>query len=629
MEPVYLYDLLKLTAEKFPDKISFRKRNEKNELVGKSFSKLKEEVDALVVGFLKEGVQIGDRITFLCDANPNWIKIDMAIITTGAVVVPRGTDVVDEDITYILSHSESKFAVVQTPKEKERLQKLSSHFPKLEKIWVMEEKNSQVYIGDDGIDFLLSKYSKNPSENSKLVLEHIPKVNAEALSTLIYTSGTTGTPKGVMLSQAGWLSAITKAKKRMELYPEDRSVSLLPPWHAFERAIEYAIVMMGNDFVVSSMNSLKEDLKEFKPTVFPSVPRIWESLYSGIMAKVNKEKLAKRDAFLFALKIGDVWARTHAIVFGYDPQILKPNFLVSFFKRTFAFLFLVLLYPFHLFSKLVFKPIHNALGGELRISISAGSALPRVVDTFLSAIGIKVLEGYGMTETSAVLSIRPSDKPSKLTVGTPVEGYELKIKDEKGNVLQGPGKKGTLWIKSKQILTGYYKKPELNPVIFDADGFFDTGDIMMLTHRGELMFAGRAKDTVVLRGGENVEPVPIEDRLLSSPFVDQVMVVGHDQKTLGALIVPNFEAVQKEISDAPKDFNEWNGNKKVRDLYKKEITSLISKQNGFKSFEQIPGQCFYILPRTFDPDKEMTRTLKMKRNVIADTFQKQIEKMYE
>ncbi|MCE9598733.1 MAG: AMP-binding protein, partial [Spirochaetia bacterium] len=183
--------------------------------------------------------------------------------------------------------------------------------------------------------------------------------------------------------------------------------------------------------------------------------------------------------------------------------------------------------------------------------------------------------------------------------------------------------------KSKQILLGYYKRPELNATIFDKEGFFDTGDIMVLNHRQELSFAGRAKDTIALGGGENVEPVPVEDRLLTSEYVDQVMVVGDDRKSLGALIVPNFDRVRAKLPGIPEKTDLWNYDKTVRELFKAEITQLISRDSGFKSFEVIPGSCFYLVPRNFDPDTEMTRTLKLKRPVIKEHFAREIDGMYK
>ncbi|TGK47020.1 long-chain fatty acid--CoA ligase [Leptospira bouyouniensis] len=626
-----LYHALETVASKFPNKVSFRKRKSPTEFPGISFGELKEFVDHLTLGFIDLGVEVGDRIGFFCDASVNWLRTDLSILTAGAVVVPRGTDIVKEEILYILNHSEAKFLVVQKPKDKKRIEDLLGELPHLKQIFVLENEQGELIAGPNSILSLAEKGKDIWNSNGKLNIENrIKQIDPDALATLIYTSGTTGNPKGVMLSQKGWITAIRNTIARLDMNSNDNAVSLLPPWHAFERAIEYAGIFLGLDFLISNMTNLKDDLRDFRPTIFPSVPRIWESVYNGIMAKVAKEGGFKEKLFHFFLKVGETWAKYYAMFRGFEFEIKKPNFIISFCKRTYAFLILILLSPLKLLSIKIFSTIHKALGGRIRICISAGSALPSVVDGFLSAIGLKVLEGYGMTETSAVVSIRSNTKPTKGTVGIPIDGYSIRLKDDTGKILTKTGDKGTLWIKSKQILKGYYKRPELNQVVFDADGFFDTGDLMMISHRNELVFAGRSKDTIALIGGENVEPIPIEDKLLTSPYIDQVMVVGHDKKTLAALIVPNFESVEAKIQGISKDkASDWNTNPKVRELFRSEISKIISRENGFKSFEMIPANNFYVVPRPFDPDVEMTRTLKMKRNIISEVFSKQIEGIYQ
>ncbi|WP_210415789.1 AMP-dependent synthetase/ligase [Leptospira bouyouniensis] len=626
-----LYHALETVASKFPNKVSFRKRKSPTEFPGISFGELKEFVDQLTLGFIDLGVEVGDRIGFFCDASVNWLRTDLSILTAGAVVVPRGTDIVKEEILYILNHSEAKFLVVQKPKDKKRIEDLLGELPHLKQIFVLENEQGELIAGPNSILSLAEKGKDIWNSNGKLNIENrIKQIDPDALATLIYTSGTTGNPKGVMLSQKGWITAIRNTIARLDMNSNDNAVSLLPPWHAFERAIEYAGIFLGLDFLISNMTNLKDDLRDFRPTIFPSVPRIWESVYNGIMAKVAKEGGFKEKLFHFFLKVGETWAKYYAMFRGFEFEIKKPNFIISFCKRTYAFLILILLSPLKLLSIKIFSTIHKALGGRIRICISAGSALPSVVDGFLSAIGLKVLEGYGMTETSAVVSIRSNTKPTKGTVGIPIDGYSIRLKDDTGKILTKTGDKGTLWIKSKQILKGYYKRPELNQVVFDADGFFDTGDLMMISHRNELVFAGRSKDTIALIGGENVEPIPIEDKLLTSPYIDQVMVVGHDKKTLAALIVPNFESVEAKIQGISKDkASDWNTNPKVRELFRSEISKIISRENGFKSFEMIPANNFYVVPRPFDPDVEMTRTLKMKRNIISEVFSKQIEGIYQ
>ncbi|TGK18107.1 long-chain fatty acid--CoA ligase [Leptospira fluminis] len=619
------YGMLESAATRFPEKESFLKRT-KSGMSGRTFSRIKFLVDCMIAGFLEEEVQKDDKVLYLCDASCNWILGDLAIVSSGAVSVPRGTDVVEEDILYIVNHSESKYALVQKEKDKQRLLSLKDKLPTLSKVFVLEDDFGELKYGPESVGELISKGEKYLAEHPDCVKKRVGEKSPDELATLIYTSGTTGAPKGVMLSQTGWISAVEKVIGFVELKSTDSGVSLLPPWHAFERAIEYVILELGASFLISNIGNLKEDLKEFKPTLFPTVPRIWESIYNGIMNKVTKESPLKRGLFHFFLRIGMIWAEYKAILFGYDFVIEKPNVLFNALRKAFAFLILVLISPLKLGAMAVFSGIHSALGGRMRVSVSAGSALPSVVDKFLSAIGLIVLEGYGMTETSAVLSIRKPKQPSPGTVGTSIAGYECVIKDEFGMTVP-PGGKGNLWIKSRQILLGYYKRPELNSVVFDKDGFFDTGDIMRFNYRDELVFAGRAKDTIVLAGGENVEPIPVEDQLLNSPYINQVLVTGHEAKHPVALIVPDFEKLRTEILDIPPDTKDWDKNRALREIFRNEISSRISRKNGFKSFEIIPQNAFYILPRPFDPDREMTRTLKIKRNEILESFKKEVAEL--
>ncbi|HNJ64509.1 MAG TPA: AMP-binding protein, partial [Turneriella sp.] len=233
------------------------------------------------------------------------------------------------------------------------------------------------------------------------------------------------------------------------------------------------------------------------------------------------------------------------------------------------------------------------------------------------------------TDHKALISLRDIDRAVPGTVGRPFPGYKIRFRNEAGkDVPVQPGAKGTLWVHSNQLLLGYYKRPELNEVVFDKDGFFDEGDVMVMTAGGDLMFAGRSKETLALAGGENIEPVPIEDKLLASEYIDQVMVVGDDKKTLGALIVPNFEKVRSAtgLKDLPTE--KWNETTAIREIFKKEIHERISSKTGFKNFELIPKNTFYIVPKQFEPGVELTRTYKLRRTVIKEIFAEQIEGMY-
>jgi long-chain acyl-CoA synthetase len=628
-KPKTFYDLFAQAAEQNASLETFKIRKKTGVIAGRTFRRIHELVTELAAGLRSAGVAQDDRVTLLCDSSPNWILADAAIIAAGAVCVPRGTDVTDDDIRYIVGHSESRWAIVQKQKDRDRLLKFQSDLPALEKIWVLEDDDSELATGDNSAEELLAAGQHALHKDSAFVIKLNAAADPGKMATIIYTSGTTGAPKGVMLNQTGWLNALDRALEMKVITKKDTALSLLPPWHAFERAVEYGVMMAQCEFMISGINTLRQDLGDFKPTSFPSVPRIWESLYNGIMQKLEKESPLKRSVFYFFLDVGAAWAKHEAIFNGYDLQVTPKPIAQQVFDRAASGAALAALLPLKLASQAVFAPIHQALGGNVSKSASGGSALPQVVDRFLTAIGIKVLEGYGMTETSALISLRDVQKPVSGTVGRPFPGYRIKLKNELGAELPlVAGSKGTLWVHSNQLLLGYYKRPELNAVIFDKDGFFDTGDIMVLTANGDLMFAGRSKETIALAGGENIEPVPIEDKLLASEFIDQVMVVGDDRKTLGAIIVPNFEKVRNHAGIKGIPESQWNENAQVREIFKNEISQRISAKTGFKSFELIPKNIFYLVPRQFEIGQELTRTYKLRRTVIKDMYQNEIDSMY-
>ncbi len=629
--PQIIYDLLECGVHANPDGPTYlrRRSGSGDSFHSFTFTELKRMTDQLIAGWVGAGLKSGDRVLLLCDPSSYWFVTDTSILSVGAVSVPRATDVTDEDILYIANHSEASLAIVQNDKTAEKLVRLRDRLPTVKRILVMEDSSYELKQGPDTLASIMEEGAKALADDADLVKKTLATVDGTALATLIYTSGTTGAPKGVMLSQRGWITAVLNTLPRTGFQRGDRALSLLPPWHAFERGVEYAVVYLGLPFMVSDISCLRDDLKWHRPTIFPSVPRIWESVYNGILGKIKKESAAKQAIFKAALSVGSTYNRWKARTFGYSLQVDKPAFVVSLLQRLLAGLVLLCLAPLRGLSLLVFRPIRQALGGKIRFSISGGSALPAVVDRFLSAIGLTVLEGYGMTETAAVISIRNRNRPTPGTVGTPIPGYSIRLKNEHGHDVSGiPGAKGTLWVKTDQMLTGYYKRPELNEVVFDKDGYFDTGDLMTVTYRGELMFAGRSKDTIALAGGENVEPVPIEDRLIESDFIDQVMVVGDERKTLGALIVPAFDRLKEHLPSLPESPERWNENLAVRVVFQEELVRLINHNKGFKSFEHIPKDCFYIVPRPFDLETEMTRTLKMKRPVIKEHFAKEIDEMY-
>ncbi len=627
-EVTHLYHFLKASAEKYPERVTFRRKTDRG-YEGRTYQELLSLVNRLTAGLLRIGLKKGDRVLFLCDPSALWLPIDLAIITAGGISTPRGTDITDDELRFIATHAECRIAFVQNEKTADRIRGMHKELPELKYLITLEDGKGAISIGDHSLTLLASKGGAVLSEHPDIIADRLAKISADEIAAIIYTSGTTGQPNGVMLSQKAMVETVKATHNRFPALPNDAAVSILPPWHVFERMLEYVYMAHGMDFLISNISHLKEDLGAFKPSMISSVPRIWESIYNGIHVKLQKEGGAKRGIFHFFLGIGAAWARYRAIWGGYDFRLEKPSPGAAIFRKTGAAILLGLLFPLKKLSNVIFAPIRAALGGRVRLSFSGGSALPSHVDKFLSAIGIPVIEGYGMTETCAITSSRSEQMPSPGTIGAPSDGVFFKLIDEQGNdVSKTPGKKGVLWLKGMQVFQGYYKQPEVTQALFDNDGYFNTGDIMMVNYRGELIFAGRAKDTIVLAGGENVEPDPIEERLCESRFIAQCVVTGSERKHLCVLIVPEYDNVKIALPKIPSESAPWNAMPEVRDFFKKEILRLISKERGFKAFELIPGNAFTILPRPFDAEKEMTKTLKIKRNVVLENYQREIAAMY-
>jgi long-chain acyl-CoA synthetase len=288
-----------------------------------------------------------------------------------------------------------------------------------------------------------------------------------------------------------------------------------------------------------------------------------------------------------------------------------------------------LLSPVHAFAQKKFAAIRERTGGRLRAAVSGGGALPPYVDEFFAAVGITLLEGYGLTETSPVLAARTFDRLVLGTVGLPIPGTEIRIVDDQGRDLP-QGEKGIVLCRGAQVMVGYYNRPEETARVLSADGWFNTGDLGRFTIRGELSLTGRAKETIVLLGGENIEPSPIEEALKESVYLSQVMVVGQDRKHLGALVVPNLEAVRERLAArgvaGALPAEELCAREEVLGLVKGELQRLLTVERGFKHYERIPR--FALLPREFAVGEEMTQTMKLKRNVIAERYAAQIEALF-
>jgi len=485
------------------------------------------------------------------------------------------------------------------------------------KIYSFEKINK---IGED----LLAQGDASFSEIAK-------SSQPDDLTTIIYTSGTTSDPKGVMLTNSNFMHNAINAPIAITINKEDNFLSVLPSWHVYERIVEYCALRVGASTAYSKpfKQVLLPDLKAEKPTVMCSVPRIWESVYKGIIDNVKKGSPLQKTIFNWAIKIGEEYKEAEGILNGTWPLFDRPEYTpeeLAQARRTIKRLG----WKYRLADKIVFKKIRKLTGGRFRFAISGGGALNESIDKFFNAIDLIITEGYGLTETSPILAGRTKKNNIMFTVGPPIPEVEIKIVDKDNYNKELPnGKVGIVLVKGPMVMKGYYKNEEKTREVI-KDGWLNTGDLGKKTHNGKyLKIMGRIKDTIVLGGGENVEPLPLEDRLKESEYINMAIIVGQDKPRLGALIVPDFETLKtytEKENVKYKNIDELINHPKVVSLYQKEQKRLISKEHGFKPYETVMG--IALLPHEFTVEAgEMTETLKVKRFEIHNKYKEEIDRI--
>jgi long-chain acyl-CoA synthetase len=600
-----------------------------------------DEVEVFAAGLLDLRIKRGDHIGMISENMKEWLWSDMAILSIGAVDVPRGSDSMAPEILYILEHAECALCIVENLAQLEKVLSIKKSLKRLKTLIVLDpdfEKVDEIAVAkmakNAGVKVLSFKEVQERGreyarQHPGFLEEEIAEGKPEDLATLIYTSGTTGEPKGVMLTHSNYMHQIPTPLKQLDIRKGDIFLSVLPVWHSYERAIGYVAVFAGCSVAYSKLVAqvMLEDMGKIKPQIFPSVPRIWEAVKRGIIRNIESGSSVKKVLAFFFISVGAAYSKLKTRLRGLRPRFKKSSRLADALLSILPFL---LLAPLNALGQLlVFKKIKHRLGGKFKFGVSGAGALPPHVDEFFAAAGILLLEGYGLTETSPIVSVRQSFHPVPGTIGPPLEQVEVKVLAEDGSELP-PGHKGVLYIRGPNVMKGYYKRPDLTEQTITPDGWLNTGDLAMLSYDGEIKIMGRVKETVVLLGGENVEPGPIEDTICESDYVDQVMVVGQDQKYLAALVVPNFETL--------KDFAEENGipfekpedlldNNDVYKLIMDEIDSKIGPKRGFKLFERINK--IKILVKPFEKGVEMTHTLKLKRDVIYDEYDREIKELFK
>ena len=636
---------IKLRVDQKPDAVLSYTKGADGTFTPTTYRDFWDEVRAFGTALLESGVKRGDHIGIMSDNRREWLIADLAILSIGAVDVPRGSDSTADEMAYILRHADCRLVFAENRAQTDKILSKKEDLPLLGRIVIFDDSGfdnagtSDAEAGDAaivgsadsvtllGFARLLDRGHDILSDRPERFDEEVALGKTDDLATLLYTSGTTGEPKGVMLKHRSFLFQMDRIHDILHLTERDIFLSVLPIWHSFERAVEY-IVMNYNAGIAYSKpvgSVMLDDMSKIRPTWMTSVPRIWEGVRSAVFRNMKKESALKRGMFYFFVSVGQAQANLTNVLSGRVAEFAKRSRVIDV---AISIVPVLLLTPFKLAGDaLVFSKLRARLGGRFVAGVSGGGALPPYVDRFFQAAGIKLLEGYGLTETGPILAVRLQDRPIPGTVGPFLPDIEYRVLGDDMSVLP-PGRKGVLYVKSEQIMDGYYKKPEETERVL-KDGWLNTGDLAIVTHNGECKIVGRTKETIVLLGGENVEPVPIEETLTQSEFIDQAMVVGQDRKYLGALIVPNEEKLV-EYAGANEiqyiETEELVEHPEVQDRVRQEIQSLVNAKRGFRMFEQIFR--FRLLSKHFEVGRELTHTLKIRRDVVHDLYRAEIADIF-
>jgi long-chain acyl-CoA synthetase len=612
-----------------PDRVIFYFKNAGGVYQTLSWGAMWEDVVTLAAGFYHIGIRRGDHVGIISDNRREWMLCDWALLCLGAVDTPRGSDALAGEIGYIIAHADCALVIAENRAQVEKILSCVGSFLLLKRIVVIDMPADGIQ-GTDGIQICpLADILALGREHavSGFIDEEVDKGGESDIATIIYTSGTTGQPKGVMLPHRAFLFQVENVHSHIEFERDEILMSVLPIWHAFERAVEYYVLCRGGSIAYSKPvgQVLMEDIATIRPHWMASVPRIWESIRSAIYRKINHDGGFKKVLFSFFVGTGSAHAYFKSMFQGRRAQFLPRNAVAD---KVVSVLPLVFLTPFRLLGNLlVFRTIKAKLGGRFVAGVSGGGSLPPSVDHFFQAVGILLLEGYGLTETGPILTVRKKSFPVFGTIGPMLRGVEYRVVDEAGNAV-GPNTKGLLYVKSPQVMLGYYKRPDETEKVLSG-GWLNTGDLALYTHRGEFRIVGRAKETIVLLGGENIEPIPIEETLAQSDYIEQIMLVGQDRKFLGALIVPNMEKIETVAKEKGIEYvekEELLENPVVQNQVHDEIQRLINPRQGFRVVERIFR--FKLLPDQFEVGRELTMSLKVRRDVVARMYAKEIESLF-
>lgn len=585
------------------------------------YAELRRAIDRAAAAFAALGVRGGDVVALFAENGPRWLVADQGLMRAGAADAVRGSAAPPEELRYILQDAGAVGVVLESAALLERLALSGPALASLRFVVLLEGEapSDPPPLPCLGWEELMARGAASP-------LPPAPAGGTGRLATLLYTSGTTGQPKGVPLTHANLLHQLGSLGAAVSPSPGDHVLSVLPIWHAYERTAEYFLLSCGCRQTYTTLKQLRADLQKVRPQYLISVPRLWEALLSGFEDALAAMPPARARLLRGALALSQGYHRRRRVA---RNLTLKQEALAN---RLLAACAALLLWPLHgLAGALLWPKVRGQLvGGRLRTAISGGGALAIHVDAFFEAVGIELLVGYGLTETSPVLACRRAWNNRRGSAGQPLPGTALKVVDPAGGASLAIGQRGLVLARGPQVMGGYHNKPEATAKVLDAEGWFDTGDLGLLLADGTLVLTGRAKDTIVLSSGENIEPGPLEEALVASPLVEQVLLVGQDRKQLGALLVAKAEALEAfaaaaSLPGAAAGPPGCADPALLRALCR-ECNRLLAARPGSRPDERLGGVAL-VEPFSID-NGLLTQTLKQRRDRIAERDRAAIAALY-
>lgn len=586
-----------------------------------TYGKLFEDVLLLARAFNRRGMSRGDKVMVLSDNRYAWMVTDLAMVSIGAVNVPRGSDTPTQELEFIVENSNCSYLIVETDGLLESHKTFLKGCKQLKCVFAMTGQGlhtlfSNLYAYND-----LLKDRRYSKDDVEVFLERGGQLLPSDLLTIIYTSGTTGLPKGVMLTHSNIMHNVKVVPDIIQLTEEDHWLSILPSWHIFERTAEYVALARGTTLVYSSVRRFAQDLEKYRPTLVATVPRVWESLYSKVQAAVKKKGNTAQKIFNIMVWGSAAYRRNRRKALGRMPVFSDNGILLPTIEKAGALVKMALLYPLYRIADIKLSVVRQRFGGQLRLAISGGGTLATYLEEWIDAVGIRIVNAYGMTECSPAIAGRGLDCRTWGTLGPPVAHTSLRIVSENGKILSD-GEEGCIEVSGPQVTPGYYNNEKENTKSFTPDGFFKTGDLGRMTINGELVITGRAKEIIVLSSGENIDPTKIENALSMFPFIQDALLVGHDKKGLGALLVPNIEElkeyVSRKVTGLKKGKDDFWNDGKVLEQVRRDMNRILMPKQGFKPYEKLQRIAF--LDKEFKLGEELTNTMKKKRHVIEKKY---------